>query len=62
MFACCKTSKTNSDAKTEVLVAVPVQDYRQILNKCQETGSKFEDPMFPPIPASLCQHQIVYQE
>lgn len=51
-FACCK-SKTVTDARTEVMVAVPVQDYHQILNKMQEKGQKFEDPLFPPNRGSL---------
>lgn len=62
MFGCCKTSKTNSDAKTEVMVTVPVQNYEQLLAKYQESGGKFEDPLFPPNEASLCQHKIQYEE
>lgn len=62
MFNCCKSAKTVSDKKTEVLVTVPRQDYNQLLNRCVESGSKFEDPLFPPNEASLCQQRIVYEE
>lgn len=60
-FACCK-SKTNTDAKTEVMVAVPTQDYHQLLHKLKESGGKFNDVQFPPNESSLCQKKDVYKQ
>ena len=49
LFACCKSKAVVVDEKkNEVMVAVPIQDYHQILHRLQDKGGIFDDPLFPP--------------